>query len=156
MQRFIRERKTSYLRNVIISVLIFLLIFAGFGCGLTAMNKKMDQEEMQTLQNAITRNVTTCYTLEGSYPQSLGYLKKHYGLHYDENKYFVDYQPLGANIMPDITIIRKEADHRRDSKGRKIMSLTCYSRLLSSSYLPFLPSLCWSCLPIYTVRRHRK
>lgn len=40
MQRFIRERKTSYLRNVIISVLIFLLIFAGFGCGLTAMNKK--------------------------------------------------------------------------------------------------------------------
>ena len=102
MQRFIRERKTSYLRNVIISVLIFLLIFAGFGCGLTAMNKKMDQEEMQTLQNAITR----------SYPQSLGYLKKHYGLHYDENKYFVDYQPLGANIMPDITIIRKEADHR--------------------------------------------
>lgn len=65
MQRFIRERKTSYLRNVIISVLIFLLIFAGFGCGLTAMNKKMDQEEMQTLQNAITRSVTTCYTLEG-------------------------------------------------------------------------------------------
>ena len=112
MQRFIRERKTSYLRNVIISVLIFLLIFAGFGCGLTAMNKKMDQEEMQTLQNAITRSVTTCYTLEGSYPQSLVYLKKHYGLHYDENKYFVDYQPLGANIMPDITIIRKEADHR--------------------------------------------
>lgn len=112
MQRFIRERKTSYLRNVIISVLIFLLIFAGFGCGLTAMNKKMDQEEMQTLQNAITRSVTTCYTLEGSYPQSLGYLKKNYGLHYDENKYFVDYQPLGANIMPDITIIRKEADHR--------------------------------------------
>ena len=46
MQRFIRERKTSYLRNVIISVLIFLLIFAGFGCGLTAMNKKMDQEEI--------------------------------------------------------------------------------------------------------------
>ena len=46
MQRFIRERKTSYLRNVIISVLIFLLIFAGFGCGLTAMNKKMDQEEL--------------------------------------------------------------------------------------------------------------
>ena len=74
--------------------------------------EKMDQEEMQTLQNAITRSVTTCYTLEGSYPQSLGYLKKHYGLHYDENKYFVDYQPLGANIMPDITIIRKEADHR--------------------------------------------
>ena len=111
MQRFIRERKTSYLRNVMISVLIFLLVFIGFGYGLTVMDKKMNQEEMQTLQNAVTRSVTTCYTLEGSYPQSLSYLKEHYGLHYDEDKYFVDYQPLGANIMPDITIIKKEADH---------------------------------------------
>ena len=59
MQRFIRERKTSYLRNVIIAVLIFLLIFAGIGCWLTAMNKKMDQDEMQTLQNAISWSVTT-------------------------------------------------------------------------------------------------
>lgn len=33
MQRFIRERKTSYLRNVIISVLIFLLIFADLAAG---------------------------------------------------------------------------------------------------------------------------
>lgn len=111
MQRFIRERKTSYLRNVMISVLIFLLVFIGFGYGLTVMDKKMNREEMQTLQNAVTRSVTTCYTLEGNYPQSLSYLKEHYGLHYDEDKYFVDYQPLGANIMPDITIIKKEADH---------------------------------------------
>lgn len=112
MQRFIRERKTSYLRNVIISVLIFILVFTIFGFGLTAMDRKMNQEEIQTLQNAVTRSITTCYTLEGSYPQSLNYLKEHYGLHYDEKKYFVDYQPLGANIMPDITIIKKEADNK--------------------------------------------
>lgn len=112
MQRFIRERTTSYLRNIVISVLIFILIFIIFGFGLTVIDQKMDQEEMQTLQNAVTRSITTCYTLEGSYPQSLSYLKKHYGLHYDESKYFVDYQPLGANIMPDITIIKKEADNK--------------------------------------------
>lgn len=112
MQRFIRERTTSYLRNIVISVLIFILIFIIFGFGLTVIDQKMDQEEMQTLQNAVTRSVTTCYTLEGSYPQSLSYLKKHYGLHYDESKYFVDYQPLGANITPDITIIKKEADNK--------------------------------------------
>ena len=37
----------------------------------------------------------------------LDYLKKNYGLHYDENRYFVDYQPLGANILPEVTIIRR-------------------------------------------------
>ena len=27
--------------------------------------------------------------------------------YYDESKYFVDYQPIGSNIMPDIIIMRK-------------------------------------------------
>ena len=62
---------------------------------------------MQTLKNAISRNITQCYAVEGSYPQSLDYLKKNYGLHYDENRYFVDYQPLGSNILPEVTIIRR-------------------------------------------------
>ena len=43
--------------------------------------------------------------MEGSYPESLQYLKEHYGLTYDDDKFFVDYQTLGSNIMPDVTII---------------------------------------------------
>lgn len=45
MQRFIRERKTSYLRNVDHLCSYLPAVFAGFGCGLTAMNKKDDQDE---------------------------------------------------------------------------------------------------------------
>ncbi|WP_318583936.1 hypothetical protein [[Clostridium] scindens] len=56
----------------------------------------------------MTRSITQCYAVEGNYPESLDYLKKSYGLHYDEDKFFVDYQPLGSNIMPDVTIIKKE------------------------------------------------
>ena len=46
-----------------------------------------------------------CYAIEGSYPESLQYLKDNYGLTYDEEKYFIDYQVLGSNILPDVTII---------------------------------------------------
>ena len=38
-----------------------------------------------------------------------GRLKAHYGLTYDENLFFVDYQTVGANIYPDVTIIEKGA-----------------------------------------------
>lgn len=74
MQRFIRERKTSYLRNVIISVLIFLLIFAGFGCGLTAMNKRWIRRRCRLFK---CHNPECNHLLYPgrSYPQSLGYLK---------------------------------------------------------------------------------
>ena len=36
----------------------------------------------------------------------LEYLESHYGLTYDHDLFFVDYQAIGSNIMPDVTIVR--------------------------------------------------
>ena len=91
--RFTTKSQTSYIRNIIISLVVFLVIFLLFWMGLTSIQKRVNEEGIQTLQTAVTRSVD--------------YLKEHYGLHYDESKYFVDYQPIGSNIMPDITIMRK-------------------------------------------------
>lgn len=62
---------------------------------------------MRTLEQAIHKSVAHCYAVEGVYPESLEYLKEEYGISYDSEKYFVDYQIWGENIMPDITIIQK-------------------------------------------------
>ena len=42
-------------------------------------------------------------------PKVLEDLKAHYGLTYDARPIFVDYQTVGANIYPDVTIIEKGA-----------------------------------------------
>ena len=107
-QRFISNKKTSYLRNFILSCLFFLLILSAFFLGTSSFQKRVDKEGISTLQDAVTRSITRCYAEEGSYPETLNYLKEHYGLTYDESTYYVDYQPLGSNIMPDITIIQKQ------------------------------------------------
>ena len=91
-RRFIKNRQTSYLRNVLISIALFLAVFGFFSYGIVSVQKDMEKNEMETLQSAVTRDITRCYAQEGTYPESLTY---------------VDYQPLGANIMPDVTIIRK-------------------------------------------------
>ena len=106
--RFISNKKTSYGRNLVISLLLFALIFAGCFFGLNSMEARLDEDGLKTLQEAVTRDITRCYAEEGSYPESLDYLKEHYGLTYDEDKYFIDYQPLGENILPDVTIIQKD------------------------------------------------
>ena len=88
-----------------------LLLFLGVGCvfytGVSALGKDTDKKQKESLENALIRNITYCYAVEGSYPESLDYLKEHYGLIYDENRFFVDYQVIGANILPDVTIIEK-------------------------------------------------
>ncbi|MBS6195084.1 MAG: hypothetical protein KH828_05840 [Clostridiales bacterium] len=97
----------SFHKNFLCSVLLFLLIFIVFCFGINSLSDDTEQAEMQTLTQAIERGTILCYTLEGSYPESLEYLKENYGLYYDEDRYFVGYEVLGQNIMPDITIIKR-------------------------------------------------
>lgn len=62
----------------------------------------------QILENALNRSITQYYALEGSYPPSLSYLVENYGLLYDSEQYFIDYQYIGSNLRPDVTIIERD------------------------------------------------
>ena len=67
------------------------------------------RHQKESLERALNRSIVYCYATEGTYPESLEDLKAHYGLTYDEDLFFVDYQTVGANIYPDVTIIEKGA-----------------------------------------------
>lgn len=108
--RFSKKKKPSGLRNLLISVYLFAAVFFVFCYGIFSVAGERDKEELLTLEQAVMRGVTYCYAMEGSYPPDLSYLKEHYGLFYDEEKYLIDYLSFGANIMPDVTIIRR-TDH---------------------------------------------
>lgn len=69
-----------------------------------------DAEQAKILEQALTRSITACYALEGAYPPDIDYLVEHYGLTYDSAEYFIDYQYIGANLRPDVTIIKKDGD----------------------------------------------
>lgn len=88
-----------------------LLLFLGAGCifysGVSAFGKDTDQKQKESLETAVRQGIIHCYATEGHYPESLRYLTENYGILYDSEKYFIDYQILGANILPDVTIIDK-------------------------------------------------
>lgn len=107
MRRFETEKKNSYFRNIIISIVVFLIIFLCFWLAVSSVSARTAEQEQQTLETALSRGIAQCYAMEGYYPESLDYLKENYGLTYDEERFFIDYQPIGANILPDVTIIRK-------------------------------------------------
>ena len=63
------------------------------------------KRQQESLTNALNRDIAQCYAVEGIYPPNLAYLQQHYGLTYDTALFYVDYQPIGSNLYPDITII---------------------------------------------------
>ena len=57
------------------------------------------------MEETLRRGCTACYAAEGAYPPDLDYLKDHYGLQIDEERYVVRYTAFAENLMPDITVL---------------------------------------------------
>ncbi len=93
--------------RMVISIIIFALVI-GF-CWIFAdhIRYSNDVEQKEILQNAVTRMITECYAMEGSYPPNIDYLVEHYGLTYDEDEYWIDYQYIASNLRPDVMIIKR-------------------------------------------------
>ncbi len=103
--RFQTRRKERPGLRLLLSVLLFALILILFSMGIRSLSADNDRRQRESLERALNRSITSCYAVEGSYPESLAYLEEHYGLTYDHDRFFVDYRIAGANLYPDVTIL---------------------------------------------------
>ena len=109
MNRFTKPNlKKRILESVNFSIIFFIAVIAVFIIGITAISSNNEKDERKILESALNKDVVHCYAIEGYYPPNLQYIKDHYGLTYDEDKFLVDYEPIGNNIMPNVTIVEKK------------------------------------------------
>ena len=112
MNRFDKtNRFFNFIMKFRLSLIFTLLIIIICIFGIHSVDDSTSKMQLESLENAIYRGVVQCYALEGTYPPNLDYLKAHYGLTYDSDKYFVDYQIFSSNMMPDITVIPIPKDY---------------------------------------------
>ena len=76
-----------------------------FMTGLSNLTAGRTEEDKAQLEQALRRSAVACYAAEGIYPPDLAYLKEHYGLQIDEERYTVIYEVFASNLMPDITVL---------------------------------------------------
>ncbi len=86
-------------------VLVLAAALFAFSYATDALDKSQSEESVRRLTQAIQRGCVTCYATEGSYPQSLDYLKEHYGLQIVQSRYAVFYTPTASNLMPQVTVL---------------------------------------------------
>ncbi len=95
----------GFLRENLLSLGLFLGIFAILLVGLQSAQEESRLEGLRIVEESIHRSIVTCYAIEGVYPDTLSYLQEHYNLVVDESKYYVQYEIFASNIMPQITVI---------------------------------------------------
>ena len=108
MNRF-EQKHISFGRKLLflLPVLAFLILFVLFIQGISSVSESTLSKQQESLETALERSISQCYAVEGSYPPSLEYLKQHYGLLYDEDNFFVDYEYYGSNLLPEVTVLRR-------------------------------------------------
>ncbi|MDC7294414.1 MULTISPECIES: hypothetical protein [unclassified Butyrivibrio] len=94
----------------VISILIFAMVLVLFFIAVDETGRGTVKKQQESLENALSRDIVQCYAIEGRYPPSLEYMEDHYGLIYDKSVFFVDYQPIGSNLYPDVTVILIEGN----------------------------------------------
>ena len=68
-----------------------------------------DRAETEIVREAVKNAALTCYAVEGAYPDDVDYLKEHYQLAYDEERYFITYESFASNRIPDIWVSERGA-----------------------------------------------
>ena len=102
---FLRKRLSGVARKLV-TLVAMLLVLAAF-IGLTQLTgSSASSQGLAIAGQSVRRAAVQCYALEGSYPPSYEYLRENgYGAYVDETLYFIDYQFLASNLMPDITVL---------------------------------------------------
>lgn len=103
----LKQKKKKQYKQLLYSIVLLALLLFVFGFAADRIRLSNESEQTAILEKAVTRTITECYALVGSYPPDIAYLTAHYGLTYDSDQYLIDYQYIGSNLRPDVTIIKR-------------------------------------------------
>lgn len=85
------------------AAMVLALVLFGTGLGEVAGGRA--QEDRRQLEDVLRRATVACYAADGVYPADLGELVARCGVQIDGERYLVRYEPVAANLMPDITVL---------------------------------------------------
>lgn len=109
MQTLTTHRKETKHRGLLLGVLVFACVIALFIGSLGQINQRMESQQQLLLKQTIEKAALTCYAIEGFYPPTLDYIRDHYAVFIDEDRYMVVYDIFASNIRPEVTVVQRGA-----------------------------------------------
>lgn len=87
-----------------IKLLCIVLVLAAAVLLANRIGTAQGTAETEIVRDAVKNAALTCYAVEGAYPDSVDYLREHYRLAYDEDRYLITYDAFASNMIPDIWV----------------------------------------------------
>lgn len=104
-----KDRRSWIFKSLVFPLALFGLVLALVAYGLNITSGRKSAEERKLAEDNLRKAVVSCYAIEGRYPDSYEYIRDHYGVKIDEERFIVHYEVFASNIMPDITLVERSA-----------------------------------------------
>ncbi|MBQ8171385.1 MAG: hypothetical protein IJZ95_05305 [Oscillospiraceae bacterium] len=101
----VTDRSRSFIN--IGAILLFVAIVVWFIIAVNNTQAASDEQELAAVKRSVENGITLCYSIEGVYPEDLGYLTEVYGVDYDSERFIIHYDCFAANIRPTVTVMEK-------------------------------------------------
>ncbi|MCR4622476.1 MAG: hypothetical protein K5663_10395 [Clostridiales bacterium] len=95
------NKKDVFRLLVILAVIVLAVLLVN------RIGASQEKAETEIVREAIKNAALTCYAVEGAYPDSLDYLRQHYRLAYDEERYLVTYDAFASNLIPTVYVMER-------------------------------------------------
>lgn len=94
-------------RRDVAALAVFVAIVLAFCVTVDHLTRASNQAELTLVRDAVKNAALTCYAVEGAYPEDIDYLRRHYGLAYNEERYMIYYDAFASNVLPDIRVVER-------------------------------------------------
>ena len=91
---------------------VFVALIVSFILLINSLTATSGDQETRLVYDAVKNAALTCYAVEGTYPESLDYLREHYKLAYNSERFVVEYDAFASNLMPTITVLERGAGNQ--------------------------------------------
>ena len=83
---------------------VFAALIVGFAALVGSLTASAGDQESQLVYDAVKNAALTCYAVEGTYPETLDYLRENYSLAYNTDRFVVEYEAFASNVVPVINV----------------------------------------------------
>lgn len=88
-----------------IAGIALVVVLVAAACGIfAAVRANARVQGAVALRDSVLNAAKQCCAIEGSYPSSLEYLEKKYGLTINQDDYVVSYEWFADNVMPSVVV----------------------------------------------------
>ena len=102
-----RAKRWSGVLSAALGIVLFVGVAVWMLSGVRAASEASEQEGQRQAELSVRQADVSIYALEGAYPASYEALRQRSGIAIDEEKYAVVYEIFASNIMPEITVVRR-------------------------------------------------